>query len=146
MYKYDIYFASPFFREDQIEREERLKKALRDLGFKVYSPKESCNLGATASLEDQQTTFNDNVSAIEDCNAVFCVTDTKDIGSIWEAGCAYALGKPIIYYAETLGNNQFNLMLAQSGNLVITDQSLLDKDKITRAMNGHVYPYSGLIE
>ena len=37
--KYDFYLASPFFNEDQIEREERIKSLLRTYGYKVYSPR-----------------------------------------------------------------------------------------------------------
>lgn len=34
-----VYFASPFFNEEQVEREERLKAKLRSLGFFCMEPK-----------------------------------------------------------------------------------------------------------
>ena len=48
------------------------------------------------------------------------ITDEKDIGTIWEAGYAYGIGKEIVYYAETLGDNPFNVMLGKSGIGIFT--------------------------
>lgn len=114
-FKYDFYFASPFFTPEQIEREERLISHLRSYGYSVFSPRESCHLDAKASQESRVKVFNDNCEAIRNSAAVFAITDGKDMGTIWEAGYAYGIKRPILYYAETLGDNQFNLMLAQSG-------------------------------
>ena len=129
---YDFYFASPFFNDEQVEREERMIKHLRDLGFTVFSPKEACHLEAHASMDLREDVFKTNLEAIQRSKAVFAVTDGKDIGTIWEAGYAYGINKPVIYFAETLGNNKFNLMLAQSGVDVylkqeeVTYNSLID--------------------
>ena len=49
------------------------------------------------------------------------ITDEKDIGTIWEAGYAYGIGKEVVYYAETLGNNPFNIMLSESGVGIFKD-------------------------
>lgn len=122
-----VYFASPFFNEEQVEREERLKAKLRSLGFYVWSPKESCFLKSDAAIEDRVKVFNDNCKNLEDSNIIFVVTDGKDVGTIWEAGFACGLNQhrnnkiKVVYYCETLGNRPFNLMLAQSGDVVITD-------------------------
>ena len=42
------------------------------------------------------------------------------MGTIWEAGYAYGIGKPVIYFAETLGDNPFNSMLSESGKGIFT--------------------------
>lgn len=143
---YDFYFASPFFTPEQIEREERMISHLRKLGFSVFSPKEHCNLGSKASQEDRQKTFIDNCEAIKRARAVFAVTDGKDMGTIWEAGYAYGLNKPVVYYAETLGDNQFNLMLAQSGRDVFTSQSEVSFGALIDALSGFGRTYKGDIE
>ena len=77
------------------------------------------------------------------------------MGTIWEAGFANGINymlKPndkritIVYYCETLGpNGQFNLMLAQSGDIVITEFKDLDKlpDLI---YEGGRLTYAGTIE
>ena len=142
---YDFYFASPFFNEEQVEREERMIVHLRGLGFKVFSPKESCHLGPKADMASREEVFRTNLEAINNCKAVFAVTDGKDVGTIWEAGYAYGIKKPVIYYAETLGNNTFNLMLAQSGQDVylnqeeVTYNSLIDSlYRVKREFRGDI--------
>lgn len=120
--KYDFYLASPFFNEDQIEREERIKSLLRIYGYKVYSPREHGVVGNLSDSVAIQETFNSNVEAINDSKKVLAITDRKDMGTIWEAGYAYGKGIPIVYYAETLGDNPFNIMLSESGIGIYTDQ------------------------
>ena len=128
-----IYFASPWFTPEQEEREERLKAKLRSLGFDVHSPKEEAVCGEFSDPATRQSIFQGNVDAIRNCDIVFAVTDGKDMGTIWEAGYAYGINNlrtipmKIVYYCETLGNGQFNLMLAQSGDIVITKFEDLDK-------------------
>lgn len=142
-----LYFASPFFRPDQVEREERMKAHLRNLGFEVFSPKENTHLSADANLESQEKTFQDNLEGIKTSDAVFAITDGKDMGTIWEAGYAYGIGKPVLYYAETLGpNGQFNLMLARSGKVAFLSQDQVTKESIDKAIMGELTNYEGKIE
>lgn len=112
---YDFYLASPFFNEQQIEREEYVKKVLRNFGYSVYSPRENGILTPDATDEVRTKVFNDNCEAIHKSDKVLAITDGKDIGTIWEAGYAYGIGKKVVYYAETLGDNPFNVMLGKSG-------------------------------
>jgi hypothetical protein len=150
-----IYFASPWFTPEQEEREERLKAKLRSLGFEVHSPKEEAVCGAISDQETREKIFMGNIWAINDCDIVFVVTDGKDMGTIWEAGYAYgynerqrAVGyepKKIVYYCETLGNGLFNLMLAQSGDIVITEFEGVDKLPELLA-GGEKVAYAGRIQ
>lgn len=145
-YKYDFYFASPFFNPEQVEREERMICHLRGLGFSVFSPKESCHLDAKASAESRKEVFDSNCRAINSARAVFAVTDGKDMGTIWEAGYAYGINKPVIYFAETLGDSQFNLMLAQSGRDVFTSQKEVTRGALVDLLNGSTRTFRGDIE
>ena len=153
-----VYFASPWFNPDQAEREERVKSKLRELGFNVWSPKDNCVCSPIADEAMRIKVFNDNCENIESCDIIFAITDGKDMGTIWEAGYANGYNaatreykevmKPIliVYYCETLGpNGQFNLMLAQSGNIVITKFEDLDKlpELITK---GEGLAYAGIVE
>ena len=150
-----VYFASPWFNPDQAEREERVKNKLRSLGFNVWSPKDNCVCSPIADEEMRQKVFDDNICNIETCDILFAITDGKDMGTIWEAGFANGINymlKPtdrriiIIYYCETLGpNGQFNLMLAQSGDIVITKFKDLNKlpDLIRE---GEGLAYAGIVE
>ena len=141
-----IYFAGPLFTKAQAEREERVKAKLRELGFDVHSPKEDSNItGTKASMVDRKATFDSNVSNIDRVDIIFALMDGKhaicdeedtngrpinaiDTGTLFEVGYAYCLRqkygtKPlIIYYSETLKKEQFNLMLAQSCDMLITDE------------------------
>ncbi len=150
-----VYFASPWFTPEQEEREERLKAKLRELGFSVWSPKESCVCPPNASEEMRKKTFDDNCTNISCCNILFAVTDGKDMGTIWEAGYANGINtfckalsiKPIkiVYYCETLGEGKFNLMLANSGDIIITDFE--DLDKLPELIeSGKGMAYAGKIE
>lgn len=145
-YEYDFYFASPFFNPEQVEREERMIAHLRDLGFTVFSPKESCHLEAKSSTQSREEVFASNCNAIKSSRAVFAVTDGKDMGTIWEAGYAYGINKPVVYFAETLGDNQFNLMLAQSGRDVFTSQKEVTSGALIDVLSGRSRSYRGDIE
>lgn len=150
-----VYFASPWFNPEQAEREDRVKNKLRELGFNVWSPKDNCICSPIADEEMRQKVFGDNVYNIETCDILFAITDGKDMGTIWEAGFANGINymlKPtdrriiIVYYCETLGpNGQFNLMLAQSGDIVITKFEDLNKlpDLIRE---GEGLTYAGIVE
>ena len=119
-YEYDFYLASPFFKDTQIQREEAVKNALRNEGYTVYSPRENGVLTPDATDEVRTKIFKENCEAIQKSHRILAITDEKDIGTIWEAGYAYGIGKEVVYYAETLGDNPFNVMLGKSGIGIFT--------------------------
>ena len=51
---------------------------------------------------------------------------TEDMGTLVECGIAFGMNqkdtrkRKLVWYAETLGDNPFNLMLANSGDVIIT--------------------------
>ena len=151
-----VYFASPWFTPEQEEREDRVKNKLRSLGFNVWSPKDNCACSPIADEETRKRVFNANVKNIMNCDIIFAITDGKDMGTIWEAGFACGINKlkkfmnaeqiKIVYYCETLGpNGQFNLMLAQSGDIVITEYE--DLNKLPRLIEKDKgLTYNGIIE
>lgn len=119
-YEYDFYLASPFFKDSQIQREEAVKNLLRNEGYTVYSPRENGVLTPDATDEVRTKIFKENCEAIQKSHRILAITDEKDIGTIWEAGYAYGIGKEVVYYAETLGDNPFNVMLGKSGIGIFT--------------------------
>lgn len=131
-YEYDFYLASPFFKDSQIQREEAIKNALRNEEYTVYSPRENGVLTPDATDEVRTKIFKENCEAIQKSHRVLAITDEKDIGTIWEAGYAYGIGKEVVYYAETLGDNPFNVMLGKSGIGIFTEYS----DLVDAAKNG----------
>lgn len=131
-YEYDFYLASPFFKDSQIQREEAIKNALRNEMYSVYSPRENGILTPDATDEVRTKIFKENCEAIQKSRKILAITDEKDIGTIWEAGYAYGIGKEIVYYAETLGDNPFNVMLGKSGIGIFTKYN----DLVDAALSG----------
>lgn len=121
-----VYLAAGWFTPQMSEEESRVKAKLRSLGFDVFSPRDSFVLSPDASDEDRNRIFAENVKHIEECDIFFGITDYKDMGTIWECGCACGLNyaaknadfdmnnklRKIVYYAETLPEGApFNVML-----------------------------------
>lgn len=112
--QYDFYIAGPFFNVEQLIRVENVKFILDQRGLTYFSPKDNITLKSDASTEERAKAFDDNLDAIRDSRFVLAITDDKDVGTMFESGYAYANNIPIIYFAETLGDNKFNVMLAES--------------------------------
>jgi nucleoside 2-deoxyribosyltransferase len=138
-----VYIAAPFFNPEQLERVEWIKSVFDQQDIAYYSPKDECFLPANAGMTERRKVFADNVLNIVSAKFVFAVTDGLDAGTIWEAGYAYAANKDIVYFAETLGDRQFNLMLAESGIRVFTDRQTVQSYDFA---NLTAEPYNGLIE
>lgn len=120
-----IYFAAPWFSTEQASIHKRVEQALDMTSHHIFSPKRELVVKPDDPKSIRAKAFTGNLKAIDDADLVVAVTDYKDIGTIWEAGYAYRGLKPILYYAETLGDRPFNLMLAQSGMGVVRDEVTL---------------------
>ena len=114
-YIFNMYLASPFFNKEQLDRVKRLEDALDDLGYvDIFSPRLESNVKFEEG--NSKLCFSMNIDAIANADIVIAVTNDKDLGTLFEAGYAYALKKPILYLYETKEKElNFNLMLSQSG-------------------------------
>lgn len=122
--KKKIYLAGGWFSPEQEEEHTRIYNLIKD-EYDVFNPK-LASLVKPGSTQDSMTqTLLGNLDAIQNADIVLVITDRKDMGTIWEAGYAYANQKPIVYYAETLGNRSFNLMLAKTGSVAVNMIQLL---------------------
>lgn len=115
--KKKIYLAGGWFTPEQEEEHTRIYNAIKD-DFNVFNPKLESLVTPGATDDFMTQTLLGNIRGIEEADLVLVIYDYKDTGTIWEAGHSYASKKPILYYAETLGNKKFNLMLAKTGNFV----------------------------
>ena len=139
-----IYLASPFFNEEQIDRIERVEKILSEQeDYKTFSPRKEIVLHPDSSEEDRDHAFNKNIENLSNCDLVVCITDGKDIGTIWEAGYAFGNGKKILYFCETLNGNPFNVMLAKSAYGIATSIEQLEEMFETGNLNNK---YEGKIQ
>ena len=144
------YIASGWFSPEWLAELESLKASLDKHGFRYFSPKDEAVCEADAALDRQTAIFDGNVNAIKDCDWILCNTRNKDMGSIFEAGFAHSLGRPIVYFSAGLPPGaQFNLMLAQSGIAVCTSIDDLNA-YLTRCKEAdstlQFEPYKGSIE
>lgn len=126
--KVKAYLASGFFNLSQLADLEAMKSSCLVTGVEYFSPKDEMLIGPDSSFEDRQKCFNMNVESIRGCDVVIVNTRDKDMGTIFEAGYAYALGKPIIYYfAQMKEFGGFNLMLSESGIDVVDSPAALEE-------------------
>lgn len=126
MEKKKVYLAGGWFTPEMEEEHTRIYEFIKDK-FDVFNPKLESLITPNSTKDDMTQTLLGNIRAIENADLVLVIYDRKDTGTIWEAGCAYANKKPILYYAETLGDKPFNLMLAKTGRFAANMLELAGK-------------------
>lgn len=146
-----IYLASGWFNPVQAEELSQLEKIFDDRSedFDLASPRRIfvCPPNAPKSVQDE--TFTGNLHHIQTADFLLVNTRDKDIGTIWEAGYAFAFDKPIVYFCAGLPEGaKFNLMLARSGIKVCTSFEQLEDylDRVTEAGSFINEPYEAAIE
>ena len=121
----DAYIAAPFFNTKQLEIVETIKDICKSLDIKIFSPKDESMF---KQGDDPRNVLNKNCCAILLSDLVIVVTDDKDVGTIWEAGFAYASNVDIIYlWLGYEPHMKFNIMLAASGGAVVHSYDDLKK-------------------
>jgi len=121
--KQHVYLASGWFSPDQDKQRTKLEKLFDDRSawISLASPRRIFVCPPDASLEVQDNVFKGNMKHISECDFTLVNTTYRDIGTIWEAGAAFALNRKIIYFCENLpAGAKFNLMLSRSGIKVCT--------------------------
>ena len=107
-----IYFAGPWFTE----KGKLLYDACKSIDcsvnakVKIFYPRNQVN-------NTPKDVFKNNVKHIKDCDLIVALVEEKDVGTAWEIGMAYALGKPVylLGYDETTFLSHTNVMLAFTG-------------------------------
>ena len=146
-----IYLAAGWFNPVQAEELSMLESIFdkRSSFFELFSPRRIFVCPPNAPKEVQDATFTGNLEHIENADFLLVNTRDKDIGTIWEAGYAYACKKPIVYFCSDLPEGaKFNLMLARSGIKVCTSFDQLE-DYLNRTIEQGalpIEPYSDAIE
>lgn len=108
-----IYLASPFFNEAQIERLSRVEEVLfSNPELNVFSPRQSKYTEEFGSVEWRDTVFMNNAKHIMKADRVVAIYDEEDSGTIWEIGAACAMGIPVIVFSET--GQPVNIMITES--------------------------------
>jgi nucleoside 2-deoxyribosyltransferase len=146
-----IYLASGWFNPTQDAELTQLEKIFDDRAdhFELASPRRIFICPPNAPKEVQDETFNGNLHHIQTSDFLVVNTRDKDIGTIWEAGYAFAFNRPIVYFCAGLPSGaKFNLMLARSGIKVCTSFEELEDylDRTIESGNLPDEPYSDAIE
>ena len=146
-----IYLASGWFNPVQAEELTNLENIFdsRSDYFELASPRRIFVCPPNAPKEVQDETFSGNLHHIETADFLLVNTRDKDIGTIWEAGYAYAFKKPIVYFCAGLPEGaKFNLMLARSGIKVCTSFDQLEDylDRVISTGELPNEPYEDAIE
>lgn len=146
-----IYLASGWFNPIQDAELTQLEKIFdaRAEHFELASPRRIFICPPNAPKEVQDETFEGNLHHIKTADFLLVNTRDKDIGTIWEAGYAFAFDRPIVYFCAGLPEGaKFNLMLARSGIKVCTSFEQLE-DYLDRTISTGelpIEPYSDAIE
>lgn len=112
-----VYIAAPFFNDKQLQIVEDIKAILEEQGFDYFSPKDESMF---KQGDEPKDILQLNCKAIIHSQFMVCVTDDKDVGTIWEAGFAFARRVPILYiWLGYEPHMKFNIMLAASGRSVV---------------------------
>jgi len=122
MFKKKIYLAAGWFNPVQAQELTQLEEICDSRKWiDLASPRRIFVCPPGAPQETQNETFDGNLHHIKTADFLIVNTRDKDIGTIWEAGFAYANEVPIIYFCNGLpAGAKFNLMLARSGVKVCT--------------------------
>ncbi len=94
-----IYIAAPLFTHAELEYNRKLKDMLLNNGFSVFLPQEDAEDAAQErERQNQEYIFMRCVEGVDTSDLVVAVLDGVDVdsGTAWEAGYAYAKGKPVI--------------------------------------------------
>lgn len=139
------YLASGWFDIKQENARQEILASCRLAKIEVYSPKE--DLLYVPGVTRPQEVFDENIEQIRKTDFMIASTVGKDMGTLFECGCAFTINKPIVYYWPG-GKGNFNLMLSQSAHVVTTTpQDLLFVLNLIQE-SGEVprIPYKGDIE
>lgn len=125
----NIYLASPFFTENELEYVAKAETILRNRNFDVYSPREHEIRDKEAGTPEwSKAIFEEDRVAIDKCDVVVLLYHGgySDSGTAWECGYAYGTGKPVV--VVQLGQNS-NLMVHEGCRSNLTSvEELTDYD------------------
>lgn len=121
-----VYLAGPFFDDEQIDRIERLEKALTDneTVADFFSPRtEVHDEFEFGSKEWAAAIYKGDKEHLDPAEVVVAVIDYDndyvDPGMAWEIGYSEAMNKPVILVKEKEG--AINLMISAPAHAVVTD-------------------------
>jgi nucleoside 2-deoxyribosyltransferase len=131
--KKTIYLAGPLFTHAELEYNRKLRDMLLNNGFSVFLPQEDAEDAAQErEKQNQEWVFLKCLEGVDASDLVVAILDGSDVdsGTAWEAGYAYAKGKPVIGLRtdfRELSDGIVNLMVEMSIVALARDENELLK-------------------
>ncbi|CDQ21672.1 nucleoside 2-deoxyribosyltransferase [Halobacillus karajensis] len=135
----NIYLASPFFNEKQVERVKSVEQILDGKGYSYFSPRQhQLDHLEFGSMEWRDAVFNNDIYELIKADYVVAIYDELDEGTMMEIGYAHALDKPIVVL--NLTEKTMNIMVTESAVAVLHSYRELAKYDLKRLLP---VPYTG---
>ncbi|MFL9867601.1 PfkB family carbohydrate kinase [Paraburkholderia fungorum] len=99
-----VYLAGPFFNAGQQWAIDEARGALRDMGFKVFSPIHDVGEGLAGDVA------TDDLKALEESSVVLALLDGLDPGTLFEVGYARGKSIPVIAVAEAVPESALTMV------------------------------------
>lgn len=122
--QYDFYVAGPFFDPEQAASMERLERVLESHGKTLFKPRFASQIEEVGP----EGCFADDIAGINASDAIIANLMDEDVGTMFEIGYAYALGKTVYGYRDELTPmDRVNLMVARAVTMVFAGPDDLAK-------------------
>ena len=142
--KEQVYIAGPFFNSFQIGVIKNIETELANAGVSYFSPREEgviAEILPTATPKEKEailkSIYESNVAHLYACQAMVCVIDDRDTGTMWELGYFSAIRDrmnhivtPTVVTFSSQGYG-LNVMLSHC-----SDAHVVDFDNIVPALQG----------
>jgi len=99
-----IYLAGPFFNVGQQWLVDETRDALRDMGFRVFSPIHDVGEGLASDIAGA------DLAALDNSKIVLAILDGVDPGTLFEVGYARAKGIPVVAVAEDVPSSALTMI------------------------------------
>jgi nucleoside 2-deoxyribosyltransferase len=109
-----IYLAGPFFSTSQQWLVDEARGALKDMGFRVFSPIHDVGAGPWEEVAPA------DIAALESSGIMLALLDGVDAGTMFEVGYARAKKIPVVAIAEAVDATPLTMVLG-SGCVVTND-------------------------
>ena len=135
-----VYLASPFFSESQLNTVKLIENSLDQAGINYFSPRsEGILIDMEPKAREKAFTkiYESNIDHMNQASILIANIDDRDLGTTFELGYMYGLGKPIFSFSNN--DYQINIMLRNSvlchntniDNLITNVNQYMNKEKLT---------------
>ena len=124
--KYDAYYCSGWFSEEQEKNYNKITSMLKEYGWKLFEPRYDAGTAeGELTLEKAHQLFDADLKGIDDCSILFADISFRDTGGLVEIGYAIAKGIPIVMF-DNSDRPKANIMLASATTNFIRNYTELE--------------------